>query len=430
MPTRDHNDLHTALHEISIKLERGQSLGIVGRNGSGKSTLLQMIAGTLKPTRGVVNTHGRIASILELGVGFHPEFTGRENALMQLAMLGHPSQEAESRLKSIEDFAEIGKFFSQPTKTYSSGMLVRLAFAVIAHSDADILIVDEALAVGDAYFVQKCLRFINEFRSDGILLFVSHSTQAVRTYCDHAIWIDAGKIQLEGPSKEVTEAYIEAYFNENNDRIETSSEGEIEDDLGAISYKAPTTTIAAQQAIPLDPRGKFIDSSTLRNDIQIYPFLNRDTKEFGKRGAEIIHCAIFQKQSRSPLSWTTGGELVTVEIHVASYTKIENPVVGFFIRNSVGLEIFGDNTYITHQIERMPGVSPGSTMIAKFQFYMPILPEGDYTMTVGVGDGDEIDHLVHHWIHDAIAFRSTSSSVCTGLVGIPMQSISIETITP
>ncbi|MGB0371058.1 MAG: ABC transporter ATP-binding protein [Opitutales bacterium] len=420
--------IHRAIKEISFDLTRGDALGIIGKNGSGKSTLLQLITGTLNPTRGTIETKGRIASILELGVGFHPDFSGRENAIMQLAMMGIDRPVAESKLQDIEAFAEIGKFFEEPIKTYSSGMLVRLAFAVIAHSDPEILIVDEALAVGDAQFVQKCLRFINNFRESGILLFVSHETATVRSYCDRAIWLEDGDIRMEGESNTVTEAYIEALFTRNNERHNADSDVTEESiEIHRRSYKDPTTLLAARQASPIDPRNELLKNSTLRNDLKIEPFASSTLNGFGTGGAE-IRSVFFKHDNGNPLSWITGGELVHLEIHVACFQQLDSPIIGFLIRNDVGLEIFGDNTYLTSKMENGHRANAEDTLVANFSFYMPILPKGDYTITCAIANGDERKHIQHHWVHDAISFCSTSDSMSTGLVGIPMQKISVSSL--
>ena len=204
-----------ALRSISFELRRGESLGIVGRNGSGKSTLLQIICQTLKQSYGKVEVNGRVGALLELGSGFNPEFTGRENVYINGILLGLSKKEVEDRLNAIIEFAEIGEFIDQPIKTYSSGMIVRLAFAVLANSEADVLIIDEALAVGDAYFTQKCMRYIQRFRKTGSLLFVSHDANAILGLCDRAILIDNGIQKLVGSPKDVMEEYTKEIQKRN-----------------------------------------------------------------------------------------------------------------------------------------------------------------------------------------------------------------------
>ena len=191
-----------ALNDVSFEVKRGETVGIIGRNGSGKSTLLQIICGTLTPTAGTVQTHGRIAALLELGSGFNPEFTGRENVYLNAAVLGLSKEEIDDRFEKIAAFADIGQFMEQAVKMYSSGMMIRLAFAVIAHVDADILVIDEALAVGDAFFTQKCMRYLRSFMKSGTVLFVSHDTASIRSLCNKAVWLERGIVQENGSPKE------------------------------------------------------------------------------------------------------------------------------------------------------------------------------------------------------------------------------------
>lgn len=204
-----------ALKDVSFKIGKGETVGIIGQNGSGKSTLLQLICGTLKPTSGRVKVHGRIAALLELGAGFNPEFTGRENAYLNAAILGIPREAMQSRMQDVLEFSELGDFLEQPVKTYSSGMYARLAFAVAIHVDPEILIVDEALAVGDARFIAKCMRRIKDIQAQGAsILFVSHDVGSVRTLCQRAIWINQGKLIDDGDVFPVTGQYMAYMFRD------------------------------------------------------------------------------------------------------------------------------------------------------------------------------------------------------------------------
>ena len=199
----------TRSRHVSFDVRRGEVVGIIGRNGSGKSTLLQLVCGTLTPSAGQVVAKGRVAALLELGAGFNPEFTGRENVYLNGAIMGLTTAEIDARYARIVEFADIGDFLDQPLKTYSTGMVVRLAFAVIAHVDADVLVIDEALAVGDAFFVQKCMRFLREFMKRGTILFVSHDIGAIVNLCHRALWLHKGEVMLDGSPKDVTEAYLQ-----------------------------------------------------------------------------------------------------------------------------------------------------------------------------------------------------------------------------
>jgi lipopolysaccharide transport system ATP-binding protein len=205
-----------ALKDVSFEVRRGQSVGIIGRNGCGKSTLLQIVCGMTRPTKGEIWVKGRVAPVLALGTTFDPEATGRENVLIGGAVLGMKRQEVLAKFQSIADFAGIGGYMDQPLKHYSSGMQMRIAFAICAHIDADILIVDEVLAVGDLAFQKKCVDWIDNFRRNGTLLLVSHSPSALTQLCDHAIWIDNGQVREAGNVAKVTHAYRRATFVEKD----------------------------------------------------------------------------------------------------------------------------------------------------------------------------------------------------------------------
>jgi lipopolysaccharide transport system ATP-binding protein len=403
-PKRYFHDFR-AVDDVTFEIRKGQTVGIIGRNGSGKSTLLQMICGTLTPTGGSVHSNGRIAALLELGSGFNPEFTGRENVFLNASILGLSNEETAVRFDDIVAFADIGEFIEQPVKTYSSGMMLRLAFAVIAHVDADILVVDEALAVGDAFFTQKCMRFLRDFMQDRTVLFVSHDTGSIRSLCSHVVWLEKGKVIQEGPPKDVCESYLEAFFE-------------------ARQGKSSTTTLkrsrTATENVPIkDQRLDFINTSNLRNDLKIFSF-DPNAASFGKGGAAIENVALLNVEG--PLAWVVGGEKVTLHVVVRAFQDLEAPIVGFYVKDRLGQTLFGDNTYLSHRDAQLSFPQEGE-LFADFMFYMPILPAGDYSINVAVANGTQSDHEQHHWIHDAVVFRSESSSVSTGLIGIPMLSI-------
>lgn len=406
-----------ALKNISFQVKKGETLGIIGRNGSGKSTLLQVLCGTLTPTLGEVNINGRIAALLELGAGFNPEFSGIENVYMQGTLLGLTKFEIDERLDSIAAFAEIGQFIEQPVKTYSSGMYVRLAFAVAAHVDADILVIDEALAVGDALFTQKCMRFLRRFKENGTLLFVSHDSGAVTGLCDNALWLDRGVPRAYGPSKEVSEAYLASLYDSSTEESPKKSEKK-------ITEMAPAR-ISKEKAIRKpDFRLPEILASNLRNEIDVFEFDPNSSSSFGAGAAQIRKVDVIQVGESQQLSYVTGGEDVVVRINVLALADIASPIVGFSVKDRLGQVLFGDNTYISTRTNPTP-VAAGKVFSAEFYFQMPILPPGDYTISAAVADGTQEDHTQHHWIHDAVVLRSISSSVSTGLVGIPMENIVI-----
>jgi lipopolysaccharide transport system ATP-binding protein len=399
-----------ALKDVSFEVKKGETVGIIGRNGSGKSTLLQMICGTLNPTAGSIKTNGRIAALLELGSGFNPEFTGRENVYLNASVLGLSKEEIDARFDEIERFADIGDFLEQPVKTYSSGMMVRLAFAVIAHVDADILVIDEALAVGDAFFTQKCMRFLRGFMREGTILFVSHDTGSVKSLCSGVIWIDKGIILEVGSPKDVCERYLEEFFAANQGKHQNAKVD--------FTIKKPPVNLVRR-----DQRQDFINKSNLRNDIEVFHF-SPDAPSFGKRLAEIVN-VFFQDEEGNPLSWIVGGESVVLKIRIQTIAQLTSPIVGFYVKDRLGQVLFGDNTYLSYMTEPVSCRS-GGEIEANFCFQMPRLSAGDYSISVAVADGTQEEHIQHHWIHDALFFRSDSAGVEAGLIGIPMVRIDLH----
>jgi lipopolysaccharide transport system ATP-binding protein len=399
-----------ALSDISFDIAKGETVGIIGRNGSGKSTLLQVICQTLSPTHGTVRTIGRIAAILELGSGFNPEFTGKENVYLNATLLGLNQQEIKGRFNDIADFADIGQFMDQPLKTYSSGMVVRLAFAVIAHVDADILVIDEALSVGDAFFVQKCMRFLRKFMEHGTVLFVSHDTGAVLNLCQKAILLNQGRIEAIGLSKEVTEKYLESYYE--------SQQG----DSPAQNIKEPPAHFVKNKTIR-DMRIDFINQSRYRNDIELFTF-TPNSHSFGKRWVEIISVQLCD-ENEFPLSWVVGGENVKLKIVCKAKKQVHSPIVGFMVKDRLGQVIFADNTYLSYAHQPI-SLNFRQNFETIFDFRMPVMPVGDYAIAVAVADGTQQDHVQHHWIHEALIFKVHSSMICFGMIGVPMNNIEIK----
>jgi lipopolysaccharide transport system ATP-binding protein len=396
-----------ALKDISFEVKRGETVGIIGRNGSGKSTLLQIICGTLTPTAGEVQTNGRIAALLELGSGFNPEFTGRENVYLNAAVLGLTKEEVDARFDKIAAFADIGQFMEQAVKMYSSGMMIRLAFAVIAHVDADILVIDEALAVGDAFFTQKCMRFLRSFMKTGTVLFVSHDTASIRSLCNTALWLECGIVQENGSPKEVCENYLEAFYEAQQGKS-TTTRIKVKDQPSAVSH--------------LDQRQAVLNASNLRNDIEIFNF-NADAPSFGQGEAQITAVKFLDANS-SPLSWIVGGEDVILRVEVTAHVLLESPIIGFFIKDKLGQTLFGDSSWLSY-MDAPFAVVAGQILAAEFEFNMPRLATGEYSISVAVANGTQADHIQHHWVHDAIQFKSESSSVSGGIIGIPMKSIKL-----
>ena len=396
-PTQYYRDFW-ALKDVSFEIRKGQTVGIVGRNGSGKSTLLQMICGTLSPTQGAIEVKGRVAALLELGSGFNPEFSGRENVYLNGTILGLTHAEIEVRLDKILEFAGIGDFIDQPVKTYSSGMTMRLAFAVIAHVDADILVIDEALGVGDAFFVQKCMRFLRGFKQKGTILFVSHDTSAVINFCDAAVWLDKGHVAQIGVPKEVSEAYLRAGLQE--------------------TYGAD----AALQII----EGKSTPVLDVKPDpkTRVEIFDNLDESSGWKTGAAELKSVRLLDATGNVLPMFAGGEQVTLIIRAQAHRTLISPILGFFVKDRLGQPLFGEHTftYVHPPLQLLPD----QICEARFEFTLPMLPDGNYAITASIAEGTVTSHVQHHWLHDAVMIEVTSGKLRYGLIGIPFQSVTLQ----
>lgn len=402
-----------ALTDISFSVARGECVGIIGRNGAGKSTLLQVVTGTLAPTSGEVRVNGRIAALLELGSGFNPEFTGRENVYLNASILGLTRAEIDTRYDDIVAFADIGEFIDQPVKSYSSGMVVRLAFAVVAHVNADVLIVDEALAVGDAFFTQKCMRFLRRFMETNTVLFVSHDAAAVNSLCNRAILLEHGHVKLLGSPKDVTETYMQDRYEAMQGK---STLPVAETDTSPT--KSILTTVVEDSI--RDMRQDFMNASNLRNDIQVFTF-DPYGEAFGKGGCT-MHDVRLTDEDGKRLNWVVGGEMVTLHIDSMAHQPVFSPIVGFHFKDRLGQILFGDNTFLSNMDTPLQ-LESGDTFSASFTFRMPVLPPGDYSICTAVAEGTQLEHVQHEWRHDALLISSISQSMCTGLMGIPMKSI-------
>jgi lipopolysaccharide transport system ATP-binding protein len=400
-----------ALRDVNLTVNRGETVAIIGQNGSGKSTFLQLVCGTLFPTQGEVKRSGRVAALLELGAGFNPDFTGEENVYLSGMLYGLTEKQLKDRYKSIIEFAEIGDFVSQPVKTYSSGMYVRLAFAIAAHVDADVLVVDEALSVGDVRFTQKCMRFLREFQKNGTLLFVSHDVGAVTSLCTRAVWLDHGSVRMDGVAKEVVEAYLAEQHV-----LDRKAQG--------VAVSAVKTARARAKMKALDVVDPRLDQLRAANSIKVFEFdPEAHESAFGAGGASIVDVAVIDDDGRQT-QLMQGGELVTLQLKVAVHQQMAGLIFGFYVKDRLGQRLFGDNSYLSY--EDVVEGSVGDVFIASFRFRMPILPVGAYSIDAAVASGTQDDHTQQHWLHDALQFRTVDSTMRHGLIGIPMLSISVE----
>jgi len=402
-----------ALRNVSLDIYRGETIGFIGRNGAGKSTLLQMICGILPPTSGELSIHGRVFGLLQLGAGFNPEFTGHENIYMAGAIVGLSTAEIDQRSAGILEFAAIGDFINQPVKTYSSGMYARLAFALAMHVDADILIVDEILSVGDAAFSQKCVRAIRDFKKKGTLLFVSHDTNAVINLCDRVVWLDAGEVREIGEAKVVCHNYLAS--------IETEKDQAGTFKIGGVRKAPPPPPVKAVK----DPRHELLKASPLRNDLEVFEF-DPNAPWFGHRKATLVDTALLGPDGNKTTT-LTGGEEVRLRIIARADKDISQPILGFYIKDRLGQQLFGDNTFLLHK-GKDHSLLAGECLAATFHFQMPYLHAGDFSITPAIAEGTVADHVQHHWIDNALFFRVSNSHVSGGLIGIPMLDIVMERV--
>ena len=341
--------LKWVLSDINFSIAQGEAVGIIGINGAGKSTLLKMITGTAQPTTGAVETSGRVAALLELGMGFHPDFTGRQNAFMAGQLIGLSVEEVTALMPEIEAFAEIGEYIDQPVRVYSSGMQVRLAFSVATAIRPGILIIDEALAVGDVFFQQKCFERIRAYCEAGTtLLFVSHAMGAVYSLCSRAILISEGKIALDGSPRAVIDLY--------NAHVLHQREGK-----------------------PLPPAEPERPQAAIAEDMPPPP---QATGSFGHEGAELTAVGLFSNGQQ--VNTIVSDHMASVRVRVRFGAAYADPHVGFQIRNARGEAVFMTNTYC---MRRPPGaVRAGEEIVVEFSFKAGLAP-GEYTLTAGVAEG-------------------------------------------
>ena len=369
-----------ALRDISFELEEGTTTGIVGANGCGKSTLLQIIAGTLEPTHGEVSYEGRVAALLELGAGFNTEFTGLENVRLSAALYGFSRKETQALLPEIERFAEIGDFIHQPVKTYSSGMYVRLAFAIAVNVEPRLLLVDEALAVGDATFQHRCLRRIKEMQERGTtILFVSHDLGAVRALCSRALLLNAGELVTDGKPADVLNRY---------QRIIMAREE-------AYEAQSQSTTNAHGAATSEDEPGAPLHY----------------TYRHGDGSAEVLSAALLDSALR-PIEFVETGEAAYLRVRVRFHKETDEPVFGFLIRNRLGIHVYGTNTRLQEVF--VGQVRAGETVEVTFAFGC-WLGVDDFNVTVAVHSADGVSF---DWLDGAIFFRVISPRGLEGVANL------------
>ena len=375
-----------ALEDVSFQVKKGETVGIVGRNGSGKSTLLQIICGTLNTSSGGVEVNGRVAALLELGAGFNPDFTGRENVFMNASILGLSHEEIVDRFDSVVEFSEIGEFIDQPVKTYSSGMFVRLAFSVAICTDPDILVIDEALAVGDEAFQRKCFARIELMQERGCaILFVSHSAAAVMELCNRAILLADGGLLMDADPKSVIETYQRMLFSSPEDIQE------IKDNL-----------LANEAALPSeDTEKKGIKTAEVGQNDRDETLIPSSTVEYTSKGALIRNIRI-ENQGGDSVNLLTMGEVYFIKYSVSFERASKKVRCGTLIKNVAGLAIGGlQSTPVGKGVDL---VGPGETVDYSFPFKCSLLP-GTYFINAGVMAVENEEETFLHRIVDAAMFK-------------------------
>ena len=397
-----------ALRDVSFEIKRGQTVGIIGQNGSGKSTLLQIITGTMTPTQGEVNTRGRIAALLELGSGFNPDFTGRENVYLNGSLLGLSRDQINDRFDSIAAFADIGEHLDQPVKTYSSGMMLRLAFAVQVEVDAEILIIDEALAVGDARFQLKCFRRLEEIKARGTtILFVSHSTEMIRSFCDYGLVLNKGEVIYWGDAKEATVKYFSILFPEENSSAPTAGDEIYSEQITTQNHAKPDSEKKSDYCLIVQP-----------------PYRG---STFGLGGAQLDKLEIFGLNQPNivaagdPLSirCTFSWDIDFVQSLIIKDGYINNLGISIAIADKKGNYIFGCNGFDCNF--KVDGLSNGLDCV-EFSLKWPSLIEGDYFMTVAIPLGNLKHHTQLRWYDYLLEIKCIKSERNVfGLIGIDYQ---------
>jgi lipopolysaccharide transport system ATP-binding protein len=384
LPGKSRADEFWALQDINVEVPKGKTLGVVGRNGSGKSTLLQIIAGTLQPTTGDVQVNGRVSALLELGSGFNPEFTGRQNVFFNGRLLGLSQKEIEDKFDEIAGFADIGDFIEQPVKTYSSGMFVRLAFAVAVNVDPEILIVDEALAVGDIVFQHRCMRRMRSLMDSGVTtLFVSHDSSAVKTLCTSAIMIHDGRIHASGLPNAVIIEYIKT-VTELELGITQEEKVELDNIESNFQQTAESTSQPAE------------DTAIQKN------LIKAKKSRRGNRKALIEEINLLNQFGESCGESPVFGfnEEVTLVVGVKVYEPLQECIVGFFVCDKNGNEVIGSNTF--EENYPISKLQPGETITIEFKFKLP-LRTGSYSLTVA--GAENYAAISFDWIDNAMVFQ-------------------------
>jgi lipopolysaccharide transport system ATP-binding protein len=406
LPSKSHAQEFWALQDINLEIPKGQTLGIIGQNGSGKSTLLQIIADTLSPTTGKVKVNGRVSALLELGSGFNPEFTGRQNVFFNGQLLGLSKKEIESKFDIIAGFADIGDFIDEPVKTYSSGMFVRLAFAVAINVEPEILIVDEALSVGDGVFVHRCMAKIKEFQDlGGTILFVSHDTGSVSRLCSKVVWLNQSQLVEIGEPIEVCKHYQAWVYGEIN-QYQKSQKKEIKYSKNATDEKILPDAFNSENLMKKQTN-PYTEKAYCKFE---------NIERFGTGRAEIINIEVLDFVEQ-PVNFIYPTEEIKLKITILAHDDIEKPIIGCTLYDRLRTPITAWNTY---QIGiKLRKLNAGEILTTTFVFKWPEINGGSYTIEPAIGDGTQDSHEMLDWLQCAALIQASVTEITFGIFKIP-----------
>ena len=411
---KKYHTLYKALDQVSFTVKKGETLGIIGRNGAGKSTLLKLITGVITPSEGTIETHGEISALLELGTGFNPEYTGYENIFLNGSMRGFSDEEMQEKVKEIVDFADIGEYMGQPVKTYSSGMFARLAFAVMISFKPEILIVDEALSVGDIFFQQKCNTFMKEEMKGVTKLLVTHDMNSIANMADRVILIDRGKIIREGKPLEVIEDYLKLLHTS----VFQSEEAAAKDEDARLAT-AERSEAAEQKAVAAEAAEREKEKAEIG-------WVDSPKESIG--GAQDIlidRCRMLINDEAVDV--VKPGDAVRIELLLHSKKDADNIIIGYTFKDKYGNSIFAQSTL--GEGIMIEGVKQGEVRKASLSFHWPEVKEGDYFLTLGLGEGyDQMVHTVQCWVHSVLHVQAIALKPMHGVINHVIEEFKIERI--
>ncbi|MBS5316743.1 MAG: ABC transporter ATP-binding protein [Clostridiales bacterium] len=376
-----------ALNDISFEANKGETIGIIGTNGSGKSTLLKLITGVATPTQGTVEVNGKVSALLELGAGFNPEYTGIENIYLNGTMMGYSKEEMNQKVSEIIQFADIGDFINQPVKNYSSGMFARLAFAVAINIEPEVLIVDEALSVGDVFFQNKCFKKFEELRArNTTILFVSHDVSSIKEMCSRVLWIEKGIQQMFGDTVEVCNAYTNSILEKNGKELE------LEDEQDKQYY------------------------SVKRFNLESYPSINYGNESILNENVKILSTFILDKNKKITNELKVEEEY-TVVLIFESNIEIKQCIAGFVIETLKGVWVINSNSIICGEQKSFIAIKNGLNRI-EFNFKLPKLIKGDYVVGVAISEGTKESFKVLTWLYNVLAIKIINEGANSAIIDV------------